>query len=835
MRIKSIRLINYKRLYNGLGITEFEQEFDSGHQFVRIEAANGCGKSTLMSALSPLPEPASEIIPGSTFGSKRIEIEDRDITYVIEYVYRFSSDRHVTSATILKYMPDGEFIDLNPSTNVSTAKEIIYDIFGLDSNFEVLTQLSGYDNKSLAMMKPAERKKFITFILANLQTYNNIFKSLSKRSTVFKSMLNSITDKIDRIGGSPDTILQSIAQLEDSLAQLNRTKESLLIEINKINLNQEQYDANEKKKERCAKLEKFIAYAEQELNKFKEIISQQLNELETVYGIKDFSSSNELLSELRGKLSLYEKNQAVLTSKIESLKNKLESLATTKTFIEASMDYSQYREYLRMQSDQVKERAKEENRLMELQYPHISEDSHIIVSTQMNDLVRLIAKDVDVLNVEELNLLGRQTQRSLQLVSKVGEFSPAEIINAKHDIYDMIVKNVKQKKEYTSLVYELDDLDNTIMNIHEFLKVDLIYNRISNNIEVFATAKGVSYQQLERLTIVFDKNADGNYRLVKHKFNLYEALKYYDACVQYELNTKKIQIQEEYESKNLGRGEMAYNKLQETLNQINQARTDLVLAEKDIENLGPEITILQNMCKILQDSINNKVEFFNMSEKLGRATSELELIKDSIVDTRELSQLQQSLSLIEEQIKQVNKDLYERKFNLDTMAQYLKELEEYKAKCEYIDVLRKYCNPTTGIQTVFVDLYMNKILTIANELLQHLFGGQFVIQPFVINESEFRIPIQGNGLLVDDISSLSASQMAMVNMCISFALVFHSSTKYNIIKLDEVDSALDYENRVQYPFMLNKMMNLLGCEQCFMISHNTEFDDSNMLHINLKR
>lgn len=835
MRIKSIRLINYKRLYNGLGVTEFEQEFTSGQRFIRIEAPNGCGKSTLMSALSPLPEPASEIIPGSSYGSKRIEIEDQEITYVIEYVYRFSSDRHVTSATILKYMPDGEFVDLNPSTNISAAKEIIYDIFGLDSNFETLTQLNGYDNKSLAMMKPAERKKFITFILANLQTYNNIFKTLSKRSSVFKSMLNSITDKIDRIGGSPDSIIQSIAQLEESLALLNRTKESLLIEINKINLNQEQYEANEKKKERCAKLEKFIAHAEQELAKYKEIIARQLEELETVYGVKDFTSSNELLSELRGKLSLYEKNQAVLTSKIESLKSKLESLATTKTFIEASMDYSQYKEYLKMQSDQVKERAKEENRLMEMQYPHISEDSHIIVSTQMNDLVKLIAKDVETLNVEELNLLGRQTERSLQLVSVLGDFSPAEIINAKHEIYDMIVKNVKQKKEYTSLVYELDDLDNTVMNIHEFVKVDLIYNRISNNVEIFASSKGVSYQQLERLTIVFDKNTDGNYRIVKHKFNLYDALRYYDACVQYELNTKRIQIQEEYESKNLGRGEMAYTKLQEVMSQMNQARTDLVLAEKDMDNLGPEITILQNMCDLLQQSINSKVEFFNMSEKLGRATSELELIRASIVDTRELSQLQQSLAHVEDLIKQQNKSLYERKFSLDTMAEYMKELEEFKKKCDYIEILRKYCNPTTGIQTVFVDLYMNKILSIANELLQHLFGGQFVIQPFVINETEFRIPIQGNGLLVDDISSLSASQMAMVNMCISFALVFHSSTKYNIIKLDEVDSALDYENRVRYPYMLNQMMDMLGCEQCFMISHNIEFDDSNMLHINLKR
>ena len=59
-------------------------------------------------------------------------------------------------------------------------------------------------------------------------------------------------------------------------------------------------------------------------------------------------------------------------------------------------------------------------------------------------------------------------------------------------------------------------------------------------------------------------------------------------------------------------------------------------------------------------------------------------------------------------------------------------------------------------------------------------------------------------------------------MIISFALLHNSSTKYNIIKLDEIDGPLDYNNRVFFTDVLNRIMDIMGTEQCIMISHNSE-------------
>lgn len=110
-----------------------------------------------------------------------------------------------------------------------------------------------------------------------------------------------------------------------------------------------------------------------------------------------------------------------------------------------------------------------------------------------------------------------------------------------------------------------------------------------------------------------------------------------------------------------------------------------------------------------------------------------------------------------------------------------------------------------------------------------------MIQPFVITDKEFRIPIQGNGLLIDDISSLSSSQMIAVNMCISFAIMIHSSSKFNILRLDEVDAPFDVSGSNNFVGMLNNVMTELSCEQGFLITHSPLLDDDAANHIMLTR
>ena len=68
-------------------------------------------------------------------------------------------------------------------------------------------------------------------------------------------------------------------------------------------------------------------------------------------------------------------------------------------------------------------------------------------------------------------------------------------------------------------------------------------------------------------------------------------------------------------------------------------------------------------------------------------------------------------------------------------------------------------------------------------------------------------------------------------MILSFSFLYNSSSKYNILKLDEIDGPLDSNNRLMFIDVLHNVMNMMGTEQCIMISHNSELqvDDADII------
>ena len=135
----------------------------------------------------------------------------------------------------------------------------------------------------------------------------------------------------------------------------------------------------------------------------------------------------------------------------------------------------------------------------------------------------------------------------------------------------------------------------------------------------------------------------------------------------------------------------------------------------------------------------------------------------------------------------------------------------------------KYSSPTSdSIQALFMSIYMDKTLQMVNQLLGMMFGGNYRILEYIINDSEFRIPFIGNGLAVDDISSGSTSQKCMMGMIINLVLSSISSGKYNIVSLDEIDGGLDDANRYMFVDVLQNISNILNFDQIFIISHSVE-------------
>ena len=153
-----------------------------------------------------------------------------------------------------------------------------------------------------------------------------------------------------------------------------------------------------------------------------------------------------------------------------------------------------------------------------------------------------------------------------------------------------------------------------------------------------------------------------------------------------------------------------------------------------------------------------------------------------------------------------------------------------------IETIKYYSSPTTGIQTLFMKLYMNNTLNICNEILQKMFNGNLVLDEYVINENEFRIPCINNNMYIDDISSMSSSQVSMLSMIISMVLLKQSSSIFNIVRFDEIDAGLDTNNRIEFVNNIcNRLINVLEIDQVIMISHNMmELNSANIELIEIK-
>ena len=248
------------------------------------------------------------------------------------------------------------------------------------------------------------------------------------------------------------------------------------------------------------------------------------------------------------------------------------------------------------------------------------------------------------------------------------------------------------------------------------------------------------------------------------------------------------------------------------------------LSNIDLEALKKNIDTLRTM-KDLKDRIEaNKNAMNELVDKMVRINQCNEMINQASHKVLEATK----------QLEPLLRDRDKVNHSIQMAYDYQAELATIKQQYDLIESIKYYSSPTTGIQLVFMELYLGKIISLANELLANLFNGEYVIQPFIINESEFRIPCLGNGYLNDDISSMSSAQISMISMILSFALLHNSSTKYNIIKLDEIDGPLDENNRILFTEVLNRIMDIMNTEQCVLISHNSELNVDNSDVIVLK-
>lgn len=880
MRITYIRLENYIGIYNGRGDDVLEIDLSQNvNPIVIIRGTNGSGKSTLLKSLTPINDDSNAIVPGVT-GRKVIRYLHNGITYEIEYVHPIDKEgkRKQTKAQVYKYGPNGKE-ELNPTWNVSSAKDIIYSLFNLDSNFLALSQLSSED-RGLADKRPAERKSFVSSIISGIEAYNAMYKIISKKHSMYKSLIQSLTAKINRIGNKEDldlrynTITKQVSQaISDRDASIQRiamlrakldenNAEKLLEEYTKI---RDKYELNKKDRVLLA-------------NSLSQYYKDRTSNIYTVEERAKFIRDEEMeLSENKAKLPQWEESYKTASNEYSSCELKIADINTEinkkksrlETFIDADFSEEEFGRYNEavdnlkaIESDISKldysiDNKSEYDRLKEL-FDMMNNFSYAI----MDRYECITREDVDTLVTRNSSFY----ENTLATITKEIEECTKARISTEADIgfYESLVEKTKNLElkpkdcKFTDCVFIVEAIEaekkkpkDALVKLSDKLKkLEDELKELNNNLHLTNEAKSFM-DKLEALQVVFESNksylskigADGIWKGFIESITNNTTAKFLEEYIYRATNSYNLLEAKESVSKivdSLKESAIKYNANKTIIDEINgdieRMEAERNGYERDLniayENMGNYSALRDEYDCLIREAETNlphldkiqeiDLEMRELEKKANESKAKRDLIKELNAKILEESAVAERCKDNYNELIAQRDDIAHNKILID---EYHKEMQEYTDNYERIEAIKYYVSPNTGIQTIFIGAYMNDIMVKANELASCIFGGEFVIQPFVINETEFRIPCLGSGLMNDDISSMSTSQICMLSMIISFAILANASTDYNILKLDEIDGGLDTENRIQFITLLGNLISMVGCEQCFLISHNMEYSD----------
>lgn len=864
MLLKRLKLVNYGGIYNGMGLYEIEIDFTKcRNKIVLIKGDNGSGKSTIESALKPLPDDNSSFISGVN-ASKEIEYIDEvnGLIYSITYIHECKNQSRISKGYFKKIFPNGNVIDLNPSGNISSCKEMINEELDLDANYITLTQLSS-TKRGIADLRPAERKRYVNSILSSTDVYNTMYKTLSKKASTYKALMNSISSKIDNVGNTVQ-LQEELKSIESKISETEKLMEQHNEVINKEKGMLLSIDPNN---EISNRIETYTESTKTYSNK-KDEFSKQLNKI--------YSTDPNLSTIVINKEILDKLNQDIIDTKylIESTKERINNLIKEREQEASRLEDETAKlksinsgmnliEVKRIKDDLTSRKEKIRQRWGDIvDLNTITHDEFMIAYEAIKQMIEILNQPIELIpsdniEIEYLDIL-RNIERLDNEIEDTAVFrNKIEVNEYKLDILEQrpsdcnnnscpfIADALKAKK----IIDELMEQRKGFASISELNKQKESYEQKLSNVErnkrlleIYNTNRII----LSKLQLNLDTYENCVVSLSRDRFMILPTLtgfiEYSNDLIEYksidrDLNDISVKYNALYNQKDL------INMITDSINRLNTSINEDTIKinamNEEISSLTKKYNDMCKLCVSLEDIFNLRASLNECEESLRILNEEIEKDRSNIDRIEKLNsdidKLNVNISELKSQLEPLRKTAESLRYRITLSIEYSKEYEQYNMMYTKIETLKYYCSPTTGIQLLFANMYLNKIMDNANKILNKLFGGTFALLPLIITESEFRIPVAvRGGINHDDITSMSSAQISLISMIISISLLSQTSTKLNIIVGDEIDAPFDSENRREFMNILTQLMGLVNSSQCVLISHNSEIPLNNCDVILLK-
>ena len=880
-------------LYRGSNIKTITIDFTKCvNNITLIIGGNGSGKTTLLEALHPLPDSPSIYIPGEEgYKSLSYLVNGNIYEILIQYPVNKYGDRTTTKA-YMKKINNGEVVELNTNGNVTSYKDCLYTEFILDANFAALTSLS-IEDKGIVGKTPSERKKFVGSIVSRVEVFNSIYKTLNKRSSIFKSMINSLVSKIDSIGSeeileaslkSIETRIKSLSDNRDlyikklsgaemiinqldmngtiqaNYNQLRTQLDSVISNIETAKLfiakyNRKPYDVYMSDKEKCSYnhsvMESHIAILENELKTEKDKLQNLLKEREEDLNILNIK--NNRMNSLRSQYNFEE-----LFSQLKNTRDRIKRILKVFDEIGVSPDNTLTKDEFILGLSTLKAIKEQIDVFRSFSYEH--HIAKVITYISNNTSPELELNDI-VNEIGSVNLSISETDQKISYnrgLLQRGEILSQRPSKCKIDncsfIKDALLAMSSNPEEQ---IFKLEETRSHLVD-----KLNKLEGKRKEYEEILITYKYI-YDVLRMISsnkVILDKLPNGEIFTKTDSFlnnlasgdtftcinDLYRYIDYANMFEQYKMD-KEILVKLESEHEIYKNRSSIIEEISLDIERIQKSLDGIVAkveeSNKKLIELENEINERKSISDVL-DGINRKYEEIDilmqdkmkLEESIIAMSSNMKAIEKAIQD---INAINSNILAIDNELKPIKEEKESIKFSLNKLKEYNDELAAFTAKYNTIEVIKKYSSPTkAGIQNMFIKVYMGQTLNLANRLLSMFFDGKLKLLEYKINEDEFRIPCTSSesNLINDDINSCSGGERAMIALIISAALLQQSSTLYNILRLDEIDGTLDQNNKSMFIEVLFIIIDTLGIENCIMISHASEsvLDNVDLICLDLK-
>lgn len=869
-------------------------------RIIAILGDNGSGKSTLETAISIFPDDNSMFLKEYAEKSGVIIDRGIEYEFLFQHPVKekfnketgkVEVERLTTKAFIKKKISENDFLELNPNGTVNSYKDIIGSEFGLDSNFSILSSLST-ENKGLVGKTPSERKKFVSAITGKTEIYNNINKALTKRNSVNMSMMNNLMAKIDSIGDE-ENVRNTLISVENRIKALSSQRDVLLRSI-------AEKDSLIKVLDPDLSIQNSYTAIQVELEHINSEMSKLENELDYIYSNNNLDSLNidectKLYKAYSTKVISLESLISELNSSIESMLTRREEESRSIQLksqrlmsLKSEINYMDIENAIKVERENIAYYEKIFNDIHIKNAIEISKDEYVtglntlkdikdmidsfrsyLYTNTITDSISYIKSNVNVASMitnveyeltkaEELLDYYSQQYTNLESAKEISSVLVNRPSKCGIDTCPFISEALKVSKSHPDIASEIADTYEKIQLLHNNINdlekqrkelnecliaikdIKIILRSIDNNKSIIAKLP-IGYIFLDTDSLL-DRIANADQFLEINE--LYKFINYANIFEEYKVSKDrlyKLEIDYKiYESKNEVIEELNKDiaeleeKLSNIITDITNTNTTIETYKKEIDKYNSLIKILDTIIFILNKKKALKDNENNLNTRLNAISNNMERIQNNI-NLRERDQL--TLNAIEKELVPLSSDRDKLKYGLQMLEQYREELSKITESYNTIEVIKKYSSPTKdGIQNLFVRVYMQQTLKLANEMLSLFFDGKLELVGYDIGENSFSIKCYSHysNMELNDISMASRSEKTMASLCISAALLKQSSSNYNILKLDEIDEGLDSKNRLIFIQVLELILDMLGIEQCFIVSHSTELSLNSISIIKLR-